>query len=115
MTELALYLNKISPQGLAFDVLAQRTIPAELAETVLKYSLVILKNKKFVTSYKNIIETVIYSEFNKRPNISLRQKVLIREQIWENAIKNLNTLALNTAVKHIKIQLENSFPVTVNY
>jgi hypothetical protein len=108
MTELVLALNKISPLGLAFDELAQYEIPSDLSEFVQDYAVEILQNKIFISSYKKLINMVIDREYKKRPVLSIRQKVLIREQIWLNATKNLNTLVLNTAVKHITIQLENS-------
>ena len=108
MTELFLALNKISPLGLAFDELAQYEIPSGLSEVVLDYTLEILQNKIFIASYKKLINMVINNEYKKRPVLSICQKVLIREQIWLIATKNLNTLVLNTAIKHITIQLENS-------
>ncbi len=109
MTELIISLNKIPPLGLAFDILPQHTIPPELYEAVNDYAIDILNNKMFIKNYKDLIIMVIQSEFNKRPNLSLRQKVLIKEQIWDNATKNLNILAMNTAVKYIKIQLQHIF------
>jgi hypothetical protein len=108
MTELVFALNKLSPQGLAFDELAQYEIYPDLAEAVQNYAFEILENKMFITNYKGLINMVINNEYIKRPFLSIRQKVLIREQIWLNATKNLNTLALNTAVTHITIQLKNS-------
>lgn len=109
MTELDFALNKLSPQGLAFDELAQYEIPTDFAEAVQDYALEILENKIFITKYKELINNVISSEYLKRPFLSIRQKVLIREQIWLNATKNLNTIALNTAIKYITIQLKNSY------
>ncbi len=108
MTELVLALDKISPYGLAFDELAQYEIPSGLSEVVQDYAVEILQNKIFIARYKKLISMVIDNEYKNRPVLSIRQKVLIREQIWLNATKNLNTLVLNTAVKHINIQLENS-------
>ncbi len=108
MTEYVLGLDKISPYGLAFDELALYKIPSGLSEVVQDYALDILKNKIFIARYKQLIDIVIDYEYKKRPFLSIHQKVLIREQIWSNATRNLNTLVLNTAVKHIIIQLENS-------
>ncbi len=108
MTELVFAMNKLSPQGLAFDELVLYRIPSGLAEAVHEYALEILKNKMFIKNYKELINMVINNEYIKRKYLSIRQKVLIREQIWVNATKNLNTLALNTAIKHITIQLQHS-------
>ena len=108
MTEFVLALDKISPYGLAFDELAIYEIPSGLSEVVQDYALDILQNDIFIARYKNLINMVILHEYKKRPFLSIRQKVLIKEQIWLNATKNLNTLVLNIAVKNIIIQLENS-------
>ena len=109
MTELVSFLNNISPLGLAFDELAQYDIPSYLTEAVDDYSCEILQNKQFTNKYKKIIQEIICNEFIKRPSLSLRKKVLIKEQIWNNATKNLCTLSLNIAVTHIIIQLQNSY------
>jgi hypothetical protein len=108
MTDIVLALNKIPPYGLAFDELAIHEIPYGLYEAVRDYALEILQNKIFIASYRKVINMVINNEYKKRPFLSIRQKVLIKEQIWLNATKNLNTLVLNIAVKNIIIQLENS-------
>jgi hypothetical protein len=108
MSELVFALNKLSAYGLAFDELALSSIPNELIEAVGDYAHEILDNKMFITNYKELIKMVINAEINKRPHLTLRQQVLINEQIWQNATKNLNTLVLNTAVKHIKVQMRNS-------
>ncbi len=107
MTEQILSLNNISPFGLAFDELAKRPIPPQLYEDVKNHASEISQNKIFKTDYEELITIIIRNEYQKRPDISLRQKVLIKEQIWKNAKKNLNTLILNAAVKHIKKQLGN--------
>jgi hypothetical protein len=108
MTELSFALNKLSPHGLAFDELAQYEIPYGLSEVVHDYALEILQNKIFIANYKKLINIVINYEYKKRQCLSIRQKVLIKEQIWSNAARNLNTLVLNTAITNITIQLENS-------
>ncbi len=108
MTEFVLALDKISPYGLAFDELAIYEIPSGLSEVVQDYALEILQNNIFITRYKKLINLVIDCEYKKRPFISIHQKVLIREQLWSNATRNLNTLVLNTAFTHIIIQLENN-------
>ena len=45
--ELAFSLNNISALGLAFDELAQRSIPPYLTEAVNDYTIEILQNKIF--------------------------------------------------------------------
>ena len=109
MTEMVFTLNNVSSHSLAFDELVQYDIPSYMSEAVQDYALEILENKMFITKYKELINFVINSEYTKRPYVSIRQKVLIREQIWLNATKNLNTIALNTAIKYITIQLQNSY------
>jgi hypothetical protein len=105
MNTLVLSLNKLSTHSLAFDELALRHIPDGLYEAVGDYAREILANKEFVTNYKSVIILIIKEEIRKKNCKGLLQQVLIREEIWKNATKNLNTLALNTAIKHIKMQL----------
>ena len=109
MSELVFSLNKLTPYGLAFDELALKHIPDYLVESVNEYALEILGNKIFVNNYKELIKLVITEEKKKRKQLTMLQQVLISEQIWQNATKNLNTLVLNTAVQHIKIQLRNNY------
>jgi hypothetical protein len=113
MNDMVFALNKITPYGLAFDELALKPIPNELAEAVGDYAGEILQNRIFVNNYKELIKMVIKAENKKRPHLTMRQQVLISEQIWLTATKNLNTLVLNTAVKHIKLQLRNSGVIRV--
>ncbi len=112
MSELAQSLNNLSAYSLAFDELALRTMPDELAEAVGDYAREILADKVFIKHYKELINMVIRAEIRKREqrdSLTLRKKILISEQIWLNATKNLNTLALNTAIVRIKQQLKGFF------
>ncbi len=109
MSELVFSLNKLTPYGLAFDELALKHIPDYLAEAVGDYACQIMRDDIFITNYYELIKLVIRSENKRRPQLTMRQQVLIREQIWLNATKNLNTLALNTALKHSKMQVGNTY------
>ena len=108
MTATSAVLSNISPFGLAFDVLAPRPIPKAIVEPVYDVARDILNDKIFLRNYTEVINMVVQAEYKKRPNLSLRQKVLIKEQISSTAQKNLNTLVLNTALKYIKIQLRSN-------
>ncbi len=98
-------LRGLSPQKLAFDELALLPFSSELSEAINDYAREILSNEEFITAYTDLIKTVIYSEIKKRPNITLLKTILIKEQIWTTATKNLNTLVINTASRFITNQV----------
>ncbi len=103
--KISVSLSKLSPRSLAFDELALKPFPSELSEAVKEYSTDILSNDEFITTYTELIKMIIHTEIKKRPNITILQTVLIKEQIWTTATKNLNTLVVNTAAKLVMHQV----------
>ncbi len=59
-----------------------------------------MKNELLIT-YKqeilNIIAKIINNEISKRENIDMRKKILIRDQIYNNMVENINNMVHNMA------------------
>jgi hypothetical protein len=59
--------------------------------------------KEIVDSYYNtmnrIINDIIHQEYAKRPKSTLKQRLLIKNQITNNFIENMNSLAHNIAAE----------------